>query len=133
MRYLLALAESFWQRWHAELDLRSLKSVPQMDVLRGKKPEMVQKELWTHLLSYNLIRKVMAQAGEVHHAAGAPHPASGGACPRRRTSGGDQARRSPTLRQDAARVQTEQPRRRRTPRRRLRYDRRKKSLCPARA
>jgi hypothetical protein len=62
-----ALAELFWQRWHAELDLRSLKSVLQMDVLRGKTPEMVQKELWTHLLSYNLIRKVMAQAGEVHH------------------------------------------------------------------
>ena len=132
MRYLLALAESFWQRWHAELDLRSLKSVPQMDVLRGKKPEMVQKELWTHLLSYNLIRKVMAQAGEVHHAAGAPQRAAG-LVPAEGHPAGDKARRSPTLRQDAARVQTEQPRRRRTPRRRLRYDRRKKSLCPARA
>lgn len=62
-----ALAELFWQRWHAELDLRSLKSVLSMDVLRGKKPEMIQKELWAHLLAYNLIRKVMAQAGEVHH------------------------------------------------------------------
>jgi len=62
-----ALAELFWLRWHAELDLRSLKSVLQMDVLRGKSPEMVQKELWAHLLAYNLIRKVMAQAAATHN------------------------------------------------------------------
>jgi len=30
----------------------------------GKTPEMVRKELWAHLLVYNLIRKVMAQAAE---------------------------------------------------------------------
>jgi hypothetical protein len=35
-----------------------------MDVLRGKTPEMVRKEIWAHLLSYNLIRKVMAQAAQ---------------------------------------------------------------------
>jgi hypothetical protein len=62
-----ALAELFWLRWHAELDLRSLKCVLQMDVLRGKSPEMVQKELWAHLLAYNLIRKVMAQAAATHN------------------------------------------------------------------
>jgi hypothetical protein len=61
-----ALAELFWLRWHAELDLRSLKCVLQMDVLRGKSPEIVQKELWAHLLAYNLIRKVMAQAAATH-------------------------------------------------------------------
>jgi hypothetical protein len=61
-----ALAELFWLRWHAELDLRSLKCVLQMDVLRGKSPEMVQKEIWAHFLAYNLIRKVMAQAAATH-------------------------------------------------------------------
>jgi len=61
-----AVAGLFWQRWHAELDLRSLKCVLQMDVLRGKSPEIVQKELWAHLLAYNLIRKVMAQAAVRH-------------------------------------------------------------------
>ena len=49
-------------RWHAELDLRSIKQVMQMDVLRCKSPAMVRKEIWMHLLAYNLIRKVMAEA-----------------------------------------------------------------------
>jgi len=35
-----------------------------MDVLRCKTPEMVRKEIWAHLLAYNLIRKVMAQAAQ---------------------------------------------------------------------
>lgn len=61
-----AIAELYVQRWHAELDLRSIKSVMQMDILRGKSPAIVQKELWAHLLAYNLIRKVMAQAGQTH-------------------------------------------------------------------
>ncbi len=61
-----AIADLYRQRWHAELDLRSIKSVMQMDVLRGKSPEIVQKELWAHILAYNLIRKVMAQAGQTH-------------------------------------------------------------------
>lgn len=30
-------------------------------------PEMVRKELWTHLLAYNLIRVRMAQAAAVHN------------------------------------------------------------------
>ena len=34
----------------------------QMDVLRCKAPEMVEKEIWTHLLAYNLLRTVMAVA-----------------------------------------------------------------------
>ncbi len=58
------LAELYRLRWQAELNLRSLKSVMQMDVLRCKTPEMVRKEIWAHLLVYNLIRKVMCQAAE---------------------------------------------------------------------
>src|SRR5205823_10664592 len=53
-------------RWNAELDLRSLKQTLQMDVLRCKTPESVRKELWTHILAYNLIRTVMAQAAVEH-------------------------------------------------------------------
>jgi len=56
------LATAFRCRWHAELDLRSIKDVMQMDVLRCKTPAMVRKEIWMHLLAYNLIRKLMAQA-----------------------------------------------------------------------
>jgi len=56
------IALAFRARWHAELDLRSIKQVMQMDVLRCKSPAMVRKEIWMHLLAYNLIRKLMAQA-----------------------------------------------------------------------
>ena len=34
----------------------------QMDLLRCKTPELVRKEIWTHVLAYNLIRTIMAQA-----------------------------------------------------------------------
>jgi hypothetical protein len=60
------LAELYFQRWNVELDLRSIKDVLQMDVLRCKTPEMVEKEIWMHLLVYNLIRGVMTQAAEAH-------------------------------------------------------------------
>jgi hypothetical protein len=56
------LATAFRCRWHAELDLRSIKQVMQMDVLRCKSPSMVRKEIWMHLLAYNLIRTLMARA-----------------------------------------------------------------------
>ena len=37
-----------------------------MDVLRGKTPEMVRKEIYAHLLAYNLLRTVMWEAGTLH-------------------------------------------------------------------
>jgi hypothetical protein len=57
-----ALAGLYRARWHAELDLRSIKQTMQMDVLRCQTPAMVRKEIWGHLLVYNLVRAVMAQA-----------------------------------------------------------------------
>jgi Transposase DDE domain len=60
------LAELYRARWHAELDLRSIKSAMQMRELRGKTPQMVRKEVWAHVLAYNLIRTVMAQAAAAH-------------------------------------------------------------------
>jgi hypothetical protein len=60
------LAELYRARWHAELDLRSLKSAMQMGELRGKTPEMARKEVWAHVLAYNLVRAVMAQAAARH-------------------------------------------------------------------
>jgi hypothetical protein len=56
------LAELYFARWNIELDWRSIKDVLQMDVLRCRTPELVRKEVWTHVLAYNLIRTVMAQA-----------------------------------------------------------------------
>jgi hypothetical protein len=60
------LADVYLARWQAEVDLRSIKTTMQMDVLRCKTPEMVRKEIWMHLLAYNLIRTVMAQAARLH-------------------------------------------------------------------
>ena len=60
------LAEIYFQRWNAELDLRSLKTVMQMEMLRCKTPDLVHKEIWTHVLAYNLIRTIMAQAASKH-------------------------------------------------------------------
>jgi hypothetical protein len=56
------LASLYRARWNNELDLRSIKVTLQMDVLRCKTPDPVRKEIWTHVLAYNLIRTVMAQA-----------------------------------------------------------------------
>lgn len=60
------LAELYRARWHNELDLRSLKQTLQMNVLRCKTPELSRKEIWTHLLAYNLIHTMMAQAADRH-------------------------------------------------------------------
>jgi len=56
------IALLYRRRWQAELHLRSLKIVLQMDQLRCKTPQRVRNEFWTHLLGYNLIRGVMASA-----------------------------------------------------------------------
>ena len=60
------LAFLYRQRWHNEVDLRSIKSTMQMDELRCKTPELVHKEVWAHVLAYNLIRTIMAQAATKH-------------------------------------------------------------------
>ena len=56
------LQELYNWRWHIELDFRAIKAVMQMDVLRCKTPAMIEKEIAVHLLAYNLVRSVMAQA-----------------------------------------------------------------------
>jgi hypothetical protein len=56
------LAELYRRRWQAEINLRSLKTTLQMDILRGKSPDVVRKEVWAHLLVYNVVRTLMARA-----------------------------------------------------------------------
>ena len=60
------LATLYRARWNNELDLRSIKSTMQMRHLRCKTPELVHKEIWTHILAYNLIRTIIAQAAATH-------------------------------------------------------------------
>lgn len=57
-----ALGKLYDYRWMVEINLRYIKETMCMDILRCKTPEMVHKEIWAHLLAYNLVRKIMAQS-----------------------------------------------------------------------
>lgn len=57
-----ALAGLYRERWQAELDIRAIKQSLGMKLLSCKTPAMVRAELWAHLLAYNLVRCVLAQA-----------------------------------------------------------------------
>jgi IS4 transposase len=56
------IAKLYRRRWQAELNLRSLKVVLQMDHLRCQSPRRVRNEFYMHLVGYNLIRRLMAVA-----------------------------------------------------------------------
>lgn len=60
------IGDLYERRWDGEVDIRSIKTTMQMEILRCKTPEMVRKEIWTHLLAYNLLRTVMAVAANEH-------------------------------------------------------------------
>jgi hypothetical protein len=61
-----AILQLYHARWNVEIDLRSIKTYLSMEILRCQTPEMVRKEIWAHLLTYNLVRHVMAQAAREH-------------------------------------------------------------------
>jgi putative transposase len=52
------------RRWQAELDLRSLKQTMKMEHLSCLSPSMLRKELWAHLIGYNLTRAAQAKAAQ---------------------------------------------------------------------
>ena len=58
----LELDALYRQRWQVEVDLRSIKAVMGMDILRVKSPSMIDKDIAVHLLAYNLVRGLMARA-----------------------------------------------------------------------
>jgi hypothetical protein len=60
------IGELYEQRWSGEVDIRAIKVTMQMDVLRCRTPEMIRKEIWAHLLAYNLLRTAMAVAAAEH-------------------------------------------------------------------
>lgn len=59
------LKSLYFQRWGVELDIRDIKKTMGMNILSCKTPEMVLKEIWAHLLAYNLIRLMMLEAALV--------------------------------------------------------------------
>ena len=59
------LAELYQLRWQAtEVNLKHLKTTLQMELIAAKTPDMVQKEIYMHLLAYNLLRTLMWQAAQ---------------------------------------------------------------------
>jgi putative transposase len=58
------IMELYSERWQVELDIRTLKVTLGMSDLRCLTPFMVEREIWAHILAYNLIRKVGAQVAE---------------------------------------------------------------------
>ena len=59
------LAQLYQLRWQAtEVNLKHIKTTLKMEMLLGKTPEMVRKEIWAHLMAYNLLRTLMWKASE---------------------------------------------------------------------
>ncbi len=58
------IALLYRRRWQAELHLRSIKVVLQMNHLRCVTPTHIRNEFSMHLVGYNLIRGVMAAAAQ---------------------------------------------------------------------
>ena len=56
------LASLYRARWNNELDLRRSRSRCRWTCCGARRRRLVRKEIWTHVLAYNLIRTVMAQA-----------------------------------------------------------------------
>lgn len=52
----------YQRRWQVEVDLRSIKAVLGMDILRAKSPAMIVKEIAAYMLAYNLVCGLMARA-----------------------------------------------------------------------
>lgn len=57
------LARLYGLRWEVETDLRHLKQTMKMDVLHCQTVAEVEKELAVFVLVYNLVRRVMEEAG----------------------------------------------------------------------
>lgn len=56
------LIAMYARRWRLELCLRDLKTTMGMEELRCLSPELAEKELLAYLISYNLVRCIMAEA-----------------------------------------------------------------------
>ncbi|ASJ70308.1 IS4 family transposase [Granulosicoccus antarcticus] len=55
----------YLRRWNVETDFRSLKCALDAGILSCRSAEMIEKELWVHLLAYNLTRLLMSEAAAI--------------------------------------------------------------------
>ena len=56
------LGALYKMRWNIEVDFRTIKATLEMDVLRCKSQEMVEKEIAVYFMAYNLVRCAMVKA-----------------------------------------------------------------------
>jgi hypothetical protein len=61
-----AIAELYARRWQVELHYRQIKTNLSLDVLRGRTPQMIERELWMHAIAYNLVRALLLEASLTH-------------------------------------------------------------------
>ena len=61
-----AIAELYARRWQVELHYRQIKTNLSLDVLRGRTPSMVERELWMHAIAYNLVRALLLEVARTH-------------------------------------------------------------------
>ena len=58
------ILQLYGQRWDVETDIRSLKHMLHLDMLRCQSPDMIAKELILAITGYNLVRAVMNEAAQ---------------------------------------------------------------------
>ena len=58
------LTELYFRRWRIETALRTLKTHYQMAQLKGKTPDIVEKEILSTMLAYNCVVALMGESGE---------------------------------------------------------------------
>ena len=61
-----ALRELYGERWQVELHFHQIKTLLAMDVLRGKSPELIRREVALHRIAYNLVRSLMQRSAHLH-------------------------------------------------------------------
>ena len=54
----------YFTRWDIEITIREVKTIMDINVLRGKSDDIVQKEIISAFIAYNLIRKIIMQSVE---------------------------------------------------------------------
>jgi len=56
------IVHKYFTRWDIEITIREVKTIMDINVLRGKTDDIVRKELVSAFIAYNMIRKLITQS-----------------------------------------------------------------------
>jgi hypothetical protein len=59
-----AIVEKYEKRWDIEICIREIKTLMDINILRGKSSDMLEKELLVALIAYNLIRRIISMSAQ---------------------------------------------------------------------